>query len=39
VWRIGGQDALHPPGRPRKGVSAVRARGGGAGEGLDDDAG
>jgi transposase len=30
AWRIGGADALRPPGRPRKGVAVVGARDGGA---------
>jgi transposase-like protein len=33
AWRIGGADALRPPGRPRKGVSVVGARDGGASKG------
>jgi transposase-like protein len=34
AWRLGGEDALRPPGRPRKGASVVSARGGGASKGL-----
>ena len=30
AWRAGGEDALRPPGRPRKGVAVVGARGGGS---------
>ena len=33
AWRLGGEDALRPPGRPRKGTSVVGARGGGASKG------
>jgi len=30
AWRAGGDEALRPPGRPRKGVAVVGARAGGA---------
>jgi len=31
AWRIGGEEALRPPGRPRKGVRVVGAKGSGRG--------
>ena len=31
AWRAGGEDALRPPGRPRKGVAVVGAKGSGRG--------
>lgn len=31
AWRVGGADALRPPGRPRKGVRVVGAKGSGRG--------
>jgi len=33
AWRIGGEEALRPPGRPRKGASVVGARDGGGSKG------
>jgi transposase-like protein len=33
AWRAGGEEALRPPGRPRKGVPVVGARDGGSSKG------